>query len=161
MTHSTRLTLFVSAICRPVKSKFSLMKFILRHEIWFSWILVCTTAVTLRFVCVFRCNLCISQFHLPPAPPPPSRADPRALAFFFAFDGKFPGVGSLKLSNPPGWGRKKKANAPSSVNTATPPLLFHRSHSRIVPFLIKHFNVRFFVSINVFLCNSARIPTTC
>ena len=63
-----------------------------------------------------RKQLCISQFHLRPAPP---RADPRALAFFFALDGKFPGVGTLELSNPPGWGRKKRANAPSSVNTAT------------------------------------------
>ena len=57
---------------------------------------------------------------IPAAPSPlPPRADPRALAFFFALDGKFPGVGTLELSNPPGWGRKKRANAPSSVNTAT------------------------------------------
>ena len=28
-------------------------------------------------------------------------------------------MGALELSNPPGWGRKKRANAPSSVNTAT------------------------------------------
>ena len=38
---------------------------------------------------------------------------------FFALDGKFPGVGTLELANPPGWGRKKRANAPSSVNSAT------------------------------------------
>ena len=43
-----------------------------------------------------------------------------------------------ELSDPPGWGRKKRANAPSFVS----------SHNRIV---------RFFVSVNVFLCNSARI----
>ena len=58
---------------------------------------------------------------IPPAPSPlplPPQVDPRALAFF-ALDGKFPGVGALELSNPPGWGRKKRANAPSSVNTAT------------------------------------------
>ena len=57
-----------------------------------------------------------------PSPPPPRadpRADPRALAFFFALDGKFPGMGNLELSNLPGWGRKKRANAPSSVNAAT------------------------------------------
>ena len=40
-------------------------------------------------------------------------------AFFFSLDGKFPGVETLELSNPPGWGRKKRANALSSVNTAT------------------------------------------
>ena len=50
---------------------------------------------------------------------PPSRADPRALAFFFALDGKFLGVGILELLNPPGWGRKKRANALSSVTTST------------------------------------------
>ena len=55
---------------------------------------------------------------IPPAPRPP-RADPRELAFFFALDGKFPVVGTLELANPPGWGRKKRANAPSSVNSAT------------------------------------------
>ena len=46
-------------------------------------------------------------------PAAPSRAP-------FALDGKFPGVGTLGLSKPPGWGQKKRANAPSSVNhTAT------------------------------------------
>ena len=42
------------------------------------------------------------------------RADPRALAIFWAWNGKFPAVGSLELSNPQGWGRKKRANAPSA-----------------------------------------------
>ena len=50
--------------------------------------------------------------HAPPA-------DPRELAFFFALDGRFPGVGTLELANPRGWGRKQRANAPSSVNSAT------------------------------------------
>ena len=45
-------------------------------------------------------------------------------AFFFvvvvvALNGKFPGVATLELSNPPGWERKKRVNALSSVNTAT------------------------------------------
>ena len=62
-------------------------------------------------------QLYISQFQLRPAPP---QGWPLALEFFFALDGKFPRVGILELSNPPGWGR-------------------------------------FFVSINVFLCNSASI----
>ena len=54
---------------------------------------------------------------IPPAPRPP-RADLRALAFF-CLGWQIPGVGTLELSNSPGWGRKKKANAPSTVNTAT------------------------------------------
>ena len=49
-----------------------------------------------------------------PASPRDPRADPRALAIFWAWNGKFPAVGSLELSNPQGWGRKKRANAPSS-----------------------------------------------
>ena len=51
----------------------------------------------------------------------PSAPSPKqiGISIFFAMDGKFPGVGTLELSNPPGWGRKTGANAPSSVNTAT------------------------------------------
>ena len=60
----------------------------------------------------------IRQFQLrratPPLPsPPPGRH--RALAFFWALDGKFTGVGTLEPSNPPWWGRLNRANAPSSV----------------------------------------------
>ena len=66
--------------------------------------------------------LFVSIMHqsIPPAPslPPPPGLTP-GISIFFALDGKFPGVGTLELSNPPEWGRKKRANAPSSVNTAT------------------------------------------
>ena len=78
-----------------------------------------------------------------------------AQRLFFALDGKFLGVGTLELSNPPGWGRKKKANGPSSVNTAT--FCIDRT---VEQYHFKHFNVRFFVSINVFLCNSAILIET-
>ena len=57
-------------------------------------------------------HLCISQFHLRPAPPGGN-------GIFFGLDGKFLGVGNLELSNPPVWGQKKRSNTPSSVNTAT------------------------------------------
>ena len=43
---------------------------------------------------------------IPPAPRPPPGWPP-GISIFFALDGKFPGVGALELSNPPGWGRKK------------------------------------------------------
>ena len=58
---------------------------------------------------------------IPPAPrhSPPPGPTPGHWNFFFALDSKFPGVGTLELSNPPGWGRKKRVNARSSVNTAT------------------------------------------
>ena len=52
---------------------------------------------------------------------------------------------SSKKSNPP-----EMANAPSSVSTAT--FLIDRT---VKYHHFKHFNVRFFVSLNVFLCNSA------
>ena len=41
------------------------------------------------------------------------------ISIFFALDGKFLGAGTFKLSNSPGWGRKKRANTPSSINTVT------------------------------------------
>ena len=74
---------------------------------------------------------------------PAALSQPQALAFFFAFDGKFPGVGTLMLSNPPGVGTQKEGKCPVL-----------RQHCNI--FHYRHY-VRFFVSINVFLCNSARI----
>ena len=66
-----------------------------------------------------------------PLPPPlPTHTHPTSgltprhwhpgIWIFFALDGKFPGmVETLELSNPRRRGRKKRANAPSSVNTAT------------------------------------------
>ena len=54
-----------------------------------------------------------------PAAHSPSPRWPPGISVFFALDGKFPGVETLELSNPPRWGRKKRANAPSSDNTAT------------------------------------------
>ena len=56
---------------------------------------------------------------IPTPPPPPHPGWPPGISIFFTLDGKFPGVGTLELSNPPGWGRKKRANAPFFVNTAT------------------------------------------
>ena len=91
-------------------------------------------------------------YAIPPAPRPP-RADPRELAFFFALDGKFPGVGTLELANPPGWGRKKRANVPSSVNTATFFSLIAQSKSAILSISM----CVFLFEINVFLCHGARI----
>ena len=41
------------------------------------------------------------------------------ISIFFALDGKFPGAGTFELSNSPRWGRKKRANTPSSINTVT------------------------------------------
>ena len=46
----------------------------------------------------------------PPPPPPP--ANPRALAFFIKM-GKFPGVGTYKLSKCSGFGTKKEGKCPA------------------------------------------------
>ena len=40
-----------------------------------------------------------------------------------ALDGKFTGVGTLALSNLPGWGLKKRASAPSAVGPLLQALL--------------------------------------
>ena len=45
-----------------------------------------------------------------PSPPPPPGLTPGHW-HFFALDGNFRGVGTLELSNPPGWGQKKTSNA--------------------------------------------------
>ena len=78
---------------------------------------------------------------------PPPGLIPWALAWFFALGGTFPGVGTLELSNAPGWGRKERANPPS-VNTAT----FFIDHT-VEWCHFKHCILQFLVSINVFLCN--------
>ena len=57
--------------------------------------------------------LCISQFQLRSLSPPPP------LSPGHKQDGKFPRVETLEVSNSTGRRRKKRANAPSSVNTAT------------------------------------------
>ena len=67
----------------------------------------------------FKTIVIMHQLIPPASSSPPRGADPRALAFFFPLDGKFPGMGTFELSYSPGWGQKKRANAPSSVNTAT------------------------------------------
>ena len=84
----------------------------------------------------------------PPPPPPPPPVDPRSLAFWMANSRRWLG-GTFELPNPPGWGRKKRANATSSVNTAT-----FFIDCTVEECHFKHFNVQFFVSVNVFLCNS-------
>ena len=50
---------------------------------------------------------------------PPPAGWPPGISFFFALGGKLTGVGTLELSNSPDGGQKKRANAPSSFNTAT------------------------------------------
>ena len=51
-----------------------------------------------------------------PSPPPSPRADPRAFAFFFALDGKFPGVGLFSCQIPRG-GDGKKGQMPRLPST--------------------------------------------
>ena len=108
--------------------------------------------LTNKYISVY---ICISQYHLRPAPPPPPPplppADPWALAFL---DGKFPGVGTFKLSNSLGWGRER-GQIPCPPSTLQHFSLIAQSNSTN----FKHFNMQFFVSSNVFLSNSARILT--
>ena len=91
----------------------------------------------------------------PNPPPPRSLTSTPGISIIFALDGKLPGVGTLELSNPPGWWQKKRANTPSSVNTAT--FFIDRT---VKECHFKHFNVRFFGSINVFLCNTVILIKT-
>ena len=72
-----------------------------------------------------------------PPSPPPHRDDPRAL-LFFCLGWQISGMGTLELSNPPGWGQKKGANAPSSVNAATF-LMVAQSNSAVLNILMCDF----------------------
>ena len=80
----------------------------------------------------------------PPPPPPTPRPDPLALAFFLPWmaNSWTWGWGLLNCQIPQG-GDEKGGQMPSPRSTL--------QHD------FKHFNVQFFVSVNVFLCNSARI----
>ena len=78
-----------------------------------------------------------------PSPPPPPRLTPGHQHFFLSW-----------MANSRGWGRKKGANAPSSVSTAT--FLIDRTVEQCH---FKHFNVRFFVSINVFTLRLHTVTT--
>ena len=93
MIHSTRLTLFVSAICRAVKSKFSRdeINSSPRNLIFLN--ISVHSCLTLRFVCVFRCNLCISQFHQRPLLTPDW---PPGITLFLPWDEK-----RRQMSHPP------------------------------------------------------------
>ena len=55
-------------------------------------------------------TLCISQFQQCPSPPP--RANPRTLAFFLKNGQIARGGGHINCLNAPGWGRRKRGNAP-------------------------------------------------
>ena len=96
------------------------------------------------------CRLCISQFHLRPAPPP--RADPRALAFFLPWMANSRGWGLLSCQIPRG-GEEKRGQMPRPPSTLQQFSLIAQSNSAVLSILM----CDFFGLINVFLCNSARI----
>ena len=87
-------------------------------------------------------------------PCPPGKAT--GINSFFALDGKFPGVGKLKLPNAPRWGRKRGQMPPSSINIA---VVFIDLRA-VEKCHFKQFNVRFFMSVNVSLCKSAILIKT-
>ena len=74
-----------------------------------------------------------------------SSNDPRALAFFCR-RWQIPGDGDSWAVNSPGVGTKKEGKCPILRQHCN---IFHWSHSESCHF--KHCNVRFFVSMNVFL----------
>ena len=88
----------------------------------FFWLILPRSFILFPFGCQ-ECHKLINSLHdpsvlvtkeilmhqsIPPAPTPPPPLPPGwppGIGIFFALDGKFPGVGSLELSNPPGCGR--------------------------------------------------------
>ena len=74
--------------------------------------------INLRFKNSFINRLCISQFHLRPAPPP--RADPRALTFFLPWMANSRGWGLLSCQIPRG-GDEKRGQMPCPPSTHKTP----------------------------------------
>ena len=93
----------------------------------------------------------VGEMHqsIPPAPMPPPRADPGELAFFLPWMANSRGWGLLSWQIPRG-GDKKRGQMPRPPSTVQHFLLSAQSNSAILM-------CDFFVSIHVFLCNSARI----
>ena len=89
-----------------------------------------------------------------PPPTPPSRADPRALAFFLPWMANSRGWGLLSCQIPRGED-EKRGQMPRPPSTLQHFSLIVQSNSAILSILM----CDFIVSINVFLCNSARILT--
>ena len=73
-----------------------------------------------------------------PCPRPPFPGWPPGISISFALDGKFPGVGTLELSNPLGWG-KKIGQMPHPPSTMQHFSLIARSNSAILIILMCDF----------------------
>ena len=135
MTHSTRLTLFVSKICRVVKSKFS------RDEINSSLRTLIVLNISVHNCCDTPFCLCVQmQFmrqSIPPAPAPPPGLTPGHQHFFLPWMANSRGWGLLSCQIPRG-GDEKRGQMPRPPST-----LQHFS-------LIARLNTAVF---NIFMCN--------
>ena len=90
----------------------------------------------------------------PNHPPPPPPVKPQALAFFFPWLANSWGWGLLNCQIPRG-GDEKRGQMPRPPSTLQYFSLIAQSNNAVLSILM----CDFFVSINVFLCNSARVLT--
>ena len=77
---------------------------------------ICGKSNTIRVWC--NISLCIGQFQLRPCPPSPW-ANPRGISIFF-WEGKFPGVGALKMPNARGCGDEGRGQIPCPQDRTSP-----------------------------------------
>ena len=89
----------------------------------------------------------LSFFSSSPPPPPP---------LLFLRGGGVGGLGHLSCQMPLPLGRKKRASAPPSIKIEE--IFTDRTDEKC--HLLRHFNVQFFVSVYICLCNSAIIAKT-
>jgi len=82
------------------------------------------------------------HWSIPAVPVPPT---PRALAFSFLNNGKFPGVGINKSIKCLGLGPKKKANAPPRVHLESNTAQDLINHSKKVSLIIKTIKAGFHI----------------
>ena len=103
---------------------------------------------------VLEAQFGLDLMHQPIPPAPIPRADPWALALFLPWMANSQGWGLLSCQIPQG-GDKKRRQMPHPPSTLQHFSLIAQSNNAILSILM----FSFFVSINVFLCNSARILT--
>ena len=107
-----------------------------------------TTCIT---TCWMRPNASVNSSCAQPPPPPP-RADPWALAFFWPWMANTRGWGLLSCQIPR-VGDEKRGQMPRPSSTLQHFSLIAPSNNAVLNILM----CDFFVSINSFLCNNARI----
>ena len=141
-------TLWVqNADCRPGIILYITLTYLFVKVIYLFHLIMCHCQATIYsfsfsfslFICHWE--LCISQSQQ--CPPPPPRANPRVLAFF-----------KKNWANSPGWGRKKRANAPPPGSSPSNTFAVFLINQWIKRSTFQYFNAMVLKTLRTTLCAS-------